>query len=439
MQVKIQIARPFLPLLTEKKRIKLYYGGRGGGKSYAFADSLLVRASAEKVFIVCLREVQESIKDSVYKLLADRIARHGLTGWQIKSEEIINTQTGSRIVFKGLRDQDTQKIKSLEGADIVWIEEAQSISKKSWEILEPTIRKDGSEIWISMNREEETDPIWIAVAAHPDERTLLVKVNYTDNPFCPNELKIQAEKCRVLNPTDYEHIWLGEPVRQGHTKLISVAAVKKAFEAKISSCNSPLVIGLDIARFGDDSTVFCFRKGRYCYRFETYQHRDTVEVANIATHLIQSHQPHRLFLDIGGQGAGVYDILKDRGFGKIVRGIYFGEKAINADRYINRRAEMWDSVRQWLEEAVQLPPDNDLLNELVSVNKKYDRLGRLQLEDKAELKKRLGCSPDKADALALTFAAPVYDTGKPEFYGNNLVTIESLFQEAERNRHLNEW
>ncbi len=438
MQVNIQIARPFLPLITQHHRIKLYYGGRGGGKSYAFADALLVRASSEKLFIVCLREVQESIRDSVYKLLCDRIAKHGLVGWQIKSDEIVYAKNGSRIVFKGLRDQDPQKIKSLEGADIAWIEEAQTITKKSWEILEPTIRKDGSEIWISMNREEENDPIWVAVGNCPDERTLVVKVNYDDNPFCPEELRIQAEKCKCFNPEDYNHIWLGDPVRQGHTKLISSAVVRRAFEAKMSGSTSPLIIGLDIARFGDDSTVFCFRKGRYCVRFETYRQCDTVEVANMTTNFIRKYQPTRIFMDIGGQGAGVYDILKDRGYGKIVRGVYFGEKAINTNRYMNRRAEMWDSVREWLDDVVQLPPDEELLDELVSVNKKYDRLGRLQLEEKSEVKKRLGRSPDKADALALTFATPVYDNGEAHLYGNGKITIEDMFREAEKERRHNE-
>lgn len=441
MQVNIQIARPFLPLITKKYRIKLYYGGRGGGKSYAFADALLVRATRKKLFAVCLREVQDSIRDSVYKLITDRISVHGLPDWQIKADEIVNLKNGSRIVFKGLRDQDPQKIKSLEGTDIAWIEEAQTITKKSWEILEPTIRKDGSEIWISMNREAENDPIWVAVGSCPDKRTLVVKVNYCDNPFCSEELKIQAEKCHQQSPEDYAHIWLGEPVRQGHTKVMNAEMVRRAFEAKIISSTSPLIIGLDIARFGDDSTVFCFRKGRFCSRFEVYNQYDTVEVANLTTHFIQQYHPARVFMDIGGQGAGVYDILKDRGYGRIVRGIYFGGKAMNSDRYTNRRAEMWDSVRAWLGEDVQLPYDESLLDELVSVNKKYDKMGRLQLEEKEEVKKRLGRSPDKADALALTFAEPVYDIGEDTFYGNGRITIEKMFSDANRLSHSsrNEW
>ena len=436
----VRIADVFAPLLTEHKRIKFYYGGRAGGKSYAFADSLLLKGRQQKLFIACLREIQESIKDSVYKLLCDRIALYELNDYQIFENRIENTLTGTKFIFRGLRDQDVQHIKSLEGVDIAWIEEAQTISKKSWEILEPTIRKDGSEIWISMNREQENDALWIALAAHPDDRTLVRKVNYMDNPFCPEEIKIQAEKCKNMSPDDYAHIWLGEPVRQGNTKLISSDLVRKAFVSTMLSSTSPLVIGLDVARFGDDETVFCFRRGRWCIKFQSYQKLDNVEVANLATNFIREYQPHRLFLDIGGQGAGVYDILKDRGFGEIIRGVYFGEKAINDERYFNRRAEMWDGIQAWLASSpqVQLPQNEDVFNELTGVNKKYDRRGRLQLEEKDEIKKRLGRSPDKADALALTFAEPIYDDGEPLLYHTGKITIEDIFN-TNQNRRNNSW
>ena len=432
----VRIADAFAPLLTEAKRIKFYYGGRAGGKSYAFADSLLLKGRQQKLLIACLREIQDSIKDSVYKLLCDRIALYELNDYQIYENRIENNITGSRFIFKGLRDQDVQHIKSLEGVDIAWIEEAQTISKRSWEILEPTIRKDGSEIWISMNRELENDPLWVMIAAHPDERTLVRRVNYTDNPFCPKEIKIQAEKCRLNSPDDYPHIWLGEPIRQGHTKLISSELVRKAFAQTILSSSSPLIIGLDVARFGDDSTVFCFRQGRLCLKFLSYEKLDNVAVANVATSFIKDYQPHRIFMDIGGQGAGVYDILKDRGFREVIRGVYFGEKAINEERYFNRRAEMWDSVQAWLASSpqVQLPQDESLFDELTGINKKYDRRGRLQLEEKDEIKKRLGRSPDKADALALTFAEPIYDIGKPLLYQPSQISVEEIFTSQLKRR-----
>lgn len=331
--------------MRRKYRYKLYYGGRAGGKSYAFADSLLLLGRMKKLRIACMREVQDSIKDSVHKLLSDRISYYGLTDYKISETKIHNRLSGTVIIFKGLREQDAGNIKSLEGIDIVWLEEAQKISKKSWEILDPTIRKAGSEIWISMNREEENDPVWQAVGAHPDERTLVVKVNYTDNPFCPEEMRYLAQKCQRENPEEYEHIWLGAPVAAGSHRLIASGLVRQAFENYLEQTSSPLIIGLDVARFGDDMSVFCFRRGRKCMFFESYRHLDNVEVANRATFFIRQYKPLRLFIDAGGVGGGVVDILNDRGFKRIVRPVMFGAKALADDRYHNRRAEMWDELR----------------------------------------------------------------------------------------------
>ena len=155
----IGIPTPFVPLVHQKKRNTLYYGGRAGGKSYGFADCLLFLGSERPLFIACVREVQNSIKDSVYKLLQDRAIFYEMKEYQFFEDGIRNSVTGTRFIFKGLKDQNSQNIKSLEGVDICWIEEGQSISKKSWEILNPTIRKPNSEIWVSMNRENENDPI----------------------------------------------------------------------------------------------------------------------------------------------------------------------------------------------------------------------------------------------------------------------------------------
>ena len=427
-RVRVIIPPQFKPLLTDHYRYKLYYGGRAGGKSYAFADCLILHARNGKYLIACVREVQNSIKDSVYRLLKDRIEHYGFDDFSFYEDRIENIITGSVFIFKGLKDQNSQNIKSLEGVDYCWVEEGQSISKKSWEILDPTIRKPNSEIWVSMNRENENDPIWKAIASHPDDRTLVVKVNYYDNPHCPEEMKYLAEKCKEESPDDYEHIWLGAPVSQGDTRLISSKDVHNAFIGKISSSTSPLIVGVDIARYGDDKTVICYRRGRLVNKMTAYSKMDTVELANKLTNIVREDKPARVFLDMGNTGAGVYDILIDRGFGQIVRGVNFGGKAINDDRYFNKRAEMWAEANEWLKGNVELINDEELADDLCSVNKGYDSKGRLQLEPKDRLKERIGRSPDKADAFVLTFAEPVYDNGTVKTYGNGQVTIESLFR-----------
>jgi phage terminase large subunit len=414
-KIKVEIAEPFVPLVTEAMRVKFYYGGRGGGKSYAFADALLMLGLKKKLFIACLREIQDTIKDSVHKLLSDRISVYNLIEYDIKETEIINKRNGTRFIFKGLRDQDPQKIKSLEGVDIAWIEEAQTITKKSWDILNPTIRKDGSEIWISMNRQEENDPLWVALAAKPDERTLVVKVNYYDNPFCTEELKLLAKKCKEEDFDDYLHIWEGEPVQQGDEKLISAAAVKRALDHEIDMPNNsqPLIVGVDPARFGDDSTAICFRRGRQAFRIVAYRKKNVVEVANIVTSIILEYKPARVNIDVGGLGAGLYDILEDRGYDNVIRAINFGSDAQNKEKYGNRRAEMWARVNDWLNADMPvsiIDPDNLILTDLTAPKKKYDGVQRLLLEKKEDIKKRIGRSTDVGDALALTFAEAFYPT-----------------------------
>lgn len=414
-KINVEIAEPFVPLVTEAMRVKFYYGGRGGGKSYAFADALLMLGLKKKLFIACLREIQDTIKDSVHKLLSDRISVYNLIEYDIKETEIVNKINGTRFIFKGLRDQDPQKIKSLEGVDIAWIEEAQTITKKSWDILNPTIRKDGSEIWISMNRQEENDPLWVALAAKPDERTLVVKVNYYDNPFCTEELKLLAKKCKEEDFDDYLHIWEGEPVQQGDEKLISAAAVKRALDHEVDMPNNsqPLIVGVDPARFGDDCTAICFRRGRQAFRIVAYRKKNVVEVANIVTSIILEYKPARVNIDVGGLGAGLYDILEDRGYDNVIRAINFGSDAQNKEKYGNRRAEMWARVNDWLNADMPvsiIDPDNLILTDLTAPKKKYDGLQRLLLEKKEDIKKRIGRSTDVGDALALTFAEAFYPT-----------------------------
>ena len=410
--MEMKIAPIFKPLVSQQKRYKFYYGGRGGGKSYAFADALLALSYTKKLFIACVREAQNSIKDSVYKLLHDRAGIYGMKELIFYEDKVVNAKTGTVFIFKGLKDQNSQNIKSLEGVDYCWIEEGQTISRKSWEILDPTIRKDGSEIWVSMNREEENDPLWMELAANPDDRTLVKKVNYYDNPFCPEELKMQAEKCKKEDYESYLHIWEGEPLAQGTMKLIASRDVHRALEFKVDNSNNylPLIVGVDVARFGDDRTAICRRKGRQAFKMQTYKGLDTIAVANLVTAIILEEKPARVNIDAGANGAGVVDILKHRGYGAVVEGVNFGAHAQNPVIYGNRRAEMWDRVNQWLkdEAGASLVDMGDILPDLTAPEKKFDNQSRLFLEQKADIKKRLGFSPDLGDALALTFAELSY-------------------------------
>lgn len=410
--INVTVQEYYAPLLKrDSVRYKLYYGGRAGGKSYGFADCLLLLGRQEKLFIACVREVQNSIKDSVYKLLKDRVEYWGFSDYVFYEDRIDNEVTKTRIVFKGLSDNNAQNIKSLEGVDICWIEEGQSITKKSWDILNPTIRKPGSQIWVSMNRELENDPIWVAIASHPDEKTFVKRVNYTDNMYCPEEMKYIALKMKEEDYDGYLHVWEGEPVQQGDSKLIGFKEVHKALENDIKTVGDmPLIIGVDVARFGDDCTAIARRQGRQAFRIQRYKKLNTVQVANLVTNIILEENPAIVNIDEGGVGGGVIDMLYDRGYDSVVRAVNFGEKAQDEERYINRRAEMWGRLKDWLtgELPVSLVDCEGLSEDLTAPCKDFDKVGRLIIERKADIKKRIGRSTDVGDALALTFAERHY-------------------------------
>ena len=193
----------------EPHRYKVAYGGRGSGKSWTIARLLVLRAYQKKTRILCCREIQKSIVDSVLQLLADQIELLGLSSFfEIQKTQIIGSN-GSRFIFEGLRSNIT-KIKSMEGIDIVWAEEAESITVSSWQTLIPTIRAPGSEIWISFNPYDELDETYQRFVVSPPPDTYAVKVNYTQNPWFPEELRKEAEYMQSQDAELYKHIWLGE-------------------------------------------------------------------------------------------------------------------------------------------------------------------------------------------------------------------------------------
>lgn len=205
----IQIPKAFAFLL-QPKRYKVMYGGRGGAKSHAIARTLLVMAMNKPLRIICAREIQKSIKDSVHTLLADIIRAHGLTGFYEIQETVIKGRNGSEFKFRGLK-YNTSDMKSLEGADIVWVEEAENVSHNSWEILIPTIRKDCSEIWVSFNPKNATDPTYERFVKHQDEDIIARPISWRDNPFFPAVLEKERVKLQNSDPEAYAHIWEGQP------------------------------------------------------------------------------------------------------------------------------------------------------------------------------------------------------------------------------------
>ncbi len=195
--------------LFRPKRYKVAYGGRGSGKSFTFTDALIVRALTSRVRVLCAREFQNSISDSVHRLLSKRIEDLGLSAYFTIQRDTISSKNGSEFTFKGLR-HNSESIKSTAGINICWIEEAQTISQESLDILIPTIREPDSEIWMTMNPRLEDDPVYKLFIATPHPEAYIAKVNYTENKHFPAVLEMERRLMLERDPALYKHVWEGE-------------------------------------------------------------------------------------------------------------------------------------------------------------------------------------------------------------------------------------
>lgn len=197
--------------LFRPKRYKVIYGGRGGAKSWSVARALLIQAAQSPLRVLCTREVQKSIKDSVHRLLSDQVAAMGLGSFFEILETEIRGKNGSVFLFAGLLQHTIDSIKSFEGVDRVWVEEAHSVSKKSWDVLIPTIRRPGSEIWATFNPQLETDDVYRRFVAAQRDDCIALKVNYSESPWFPEVLEAERLTAKAtMKPAEYEHVWEGK-------------------------------------------------------------------------------------------------------------------------------------------------------------------------------------------------------------------------------------
>ena len=208
MAIQVQVPRK-LKCLLQPKRYKGAYGGRGGAKSHFFAEQVILRAYMKPTRIVCIREVQNSIKDSVKQLLIDKLEKFGLMPFFQVLDTEIRGPRGSLIVFKGMQSYNASNIKSLEGYDVAWIEEAQTLSQHSLDLLRPTLRKEGSELWFSWNPRFKTDPVDMFFRKNPPPDAMSVLINWNDNPWFPDVLKKEMMHDFEVDPDKAEHIWNG--------------------------------------------------------------------------------------------------------------------------------------------------------------------------------------------------------------------------------------
>lgn len=219
MILQIDTPRIFRPLLAPA-RYKGAYGGRGSGKSHFFAEMLIERCLQEKIDAVCVREVQQSLNQSVKKLLESKIESMSVGHLFEILYDRIKTPFGGIIIFQGMATTTAESIKSLEGFDICWVEEAQSLSQRSLDLLRPTIRKEGSELWFSWNPNKNTDPIDVFLRSdNLPPGAVVVKANYRDNPWLPSVLQEELNYDQQRDPDKFAHVWLGEYQRNSEARV----------------------------------------------------------------------------------------------------------------------------------------------------------------------------------------------------------------------------
>lgn len=415
MKVKIpelvNIPEKLIKIFTDfnLSRFILIEGGRGSAKTQSVARFLLYLAEKRKLRIVCGRETQATIEESVHKVLADLIRKYNLD-FTIQSNKIFHNKTGSTFSFKGFREQGSVNIKGLEGVDILWIDEAEAITHSTLQIIIPTIRKKNSKIIFTMNRKTRHDAVVKYLQGDPD--CLHLKINYWENPFCPDELVREAEKLKKKNYKEWLHIYGGEPLEQGDEYLFNYTYLDKS--KNIIPANerfTPVkVMAVDLAASGGDLTVVKFIEAVSNTQFETKFTYDWSEPNTTITKgkiisLYAKHKPNISIIDKGGLGKPIYDDLKET----ISNLIGFdGAGKSNADNSLNQRADGYLVLRKFFENEFIKETNEDTLIELESIKKEYSPNGKIKIQSKEDMKKEGLDSPDHADSLMMGIYALNY-------------------------------
>jgi phage terminase large subunit len=261
-----------LKILFEPKRYKILYGGRGGAKSWGVARALLVLGAHKKLRVLCAREFQNSIQESVHHLLESQIKSLGLGAFYNTTQSKITGVNGTEFIFVGLKN-NINNIKSYEDCDIVWVEEAANVSKRSWDVLIPTIRKEGSEIWITFNPELETDETYSRFVMSPPEDAHVVMINWRDNPWFPEVLRKEMLALKARDPASWVNVWEGQCSQTIDGAVYAVELLKTLEENRRTRVphdpSKPVYTAWDLGR-SDSTSIWFIQLVGYERRFIDY-------------------------------------------------------------------------------------------------------------------------------------------------------------------------
>lgn len=394
---------PFIENLG-KYRYYLADGGRGSGKSQAFARLILYIGEMKKIRVCCGRETQNSIEESVYRLLVDIIKQYSLD-YSVTSSKIIHNMTGSEIVFKGFRENGVENTKGMEGFDILWIDEAQTLTKRTIDVVIPTIRKPNSVIWFSMNRFVRSDPAYEFCVSRPN--CLHVHIDYFDNPFCPQELKDEAEICKHTNESEYRHIWLGEPMSQADDYLFNsekLGKIKLIQPWGDIGFQPQRVIGIDFAAQGNDLSVATIMDRVSQTHWKVieqiaWSEADAMVSTGKIVNMLGQYKPTAACIDVGGMGYVVYNRLQELGIR--INPFNGAEQVGVPQEYGNTRAWGYYILNEYINNEFIIMDSDETIKELEEIRFKYKSNGERLIMSKDDMRKQGIHSPDRADSLMM--------------------------------------
>ena len=435
------MANPYFKPFAKSARYKVAYGGRGSGKSYFFAEFAIEIARRTKTVILCAREFQGSIADSVHKLLSETIDRLGYTAeFEVQKQTIIHLATGTTFVFYGIKN-NVSKIKSVQGVGVAWIEEGENVSKESWDVLIPSIRGDASaEIWVSFNPKNILDDTYQRFVVNPPKNSIVLKANYDVNPFFwDTPLPAEMEECKEKDYDLYRHIWLGEPVADSEHAFIKPRWIEAAIDAHTKlgfDMSGQRIAGFDVCDEGDDANSISARHGSVVFDCFTWSGKgqDIIQSSNKAYNYCEENNIEKLIYDSVGMGAGVKAQFNYR-TGNIVTvgfnagaGVHrpdqnFTDKKKNKDMFANLKSQTWFQVRERFFNTWRAIEHGDVyaVDEMISISSDikeleylkaelsrprivYDNNGKVLVEKKSDMKKRGIPSPNRADSFIQSFS-----------------------------------
>lgn len=429
----LRLPPKMIPMITHFNdyRYFLAEGGRGSGKTQGDGRFILTLADQRKIRVVCGRETQSTIEESVYKVLVDLIREYDLN-FTITKNRIINKRTQSEILFKGFREQGSVNIKGLEGVDILWIDEAEAITKQTLDTIIPTIRKPKSRIFFTMNRRLLNDPVY--EFCQGNDKCLHIKINYTDNPYCSQELIEEAERCRLISEKDYRHIWLGEPMEQADDYLLNPARViaMKDVQASDDGAARQRVVAIDFAAKGNDFCVATTldRVSHACWnvmRQDVWQEADSMASIGRIVNILTQMRPTLAILDVGGMGCVVHDRLLELGIN--ILPFNGAETGGVPEEYGNKRAWGYYLLRDYIEKGWIRMNSPETEKELLSIRFKYKQSnGKRMIQSKDEMRSQGIKSPDRADSLMMGVYCIHNHLGQLETFSNSSGTIKRINQ-----------